>query len=198
MLVLKIILLTLLALVIITFVLTLLPISVAVKFKKSFGVRVYYCGFKIFSTHKPKKAQTESDETNEKKRKNLFKEVYKQKGLRGSVEYFSGLAAIILKKLTFVIRHISLKKLRFNLWVTGLDAAQTAVRYGEVCTALYPAFSLLSAVADCDIKRINVNADFNGKDNKVEFSFVIRSLPIFLIIAALGGFVEYKKYKGVN
>ena len=201
MIILKIILIALLSLLLLCFILLLLPLTVAISFKNTLCYKAYFCGIKLFDSakeksEKKKKAKDTSAPTPQKA--SFVKELYEKRGIKGTVEYFSHLAAIILKRVAFLLKHIKFRKLRFSLWVASGDAAQTAIDYGAVCAVVYPLFSALTTVSDCKIKSINIFAQFNSEKSKVNFSFIVRSRPLFLLIAALVGFWEYKKYKGVN
>lgn len=206
MLILKIILLTLLALLLAVILALFLPISVFFSYNKKPAVKVYYCGIPVFSTahskkeksdKKEKQTNNEKDE-NKKEKNNIFKEVYDKLGFNDTVRYFAGLLKIVVKKLGWVLKKIKIRRFTMSLAVSDSDAAQTAIQYGRICSAVYPALSLLFSVTDCKAERVDVSADFNHTSSSFSISFAVRTLPIFLIIAAVTGLWEYKKYKGVN
>lgn len=204
MLVIKIILLSLLALLLLALLALFLPVTVFFSYNKKVAVRVYYCGIPAFSTErsskkKPREEQKEEDkEKKDNDKPNFFKEVYEKLGFNGTVRYFTGLLKILLEKLGWVFKRLKIRKLRMALSVAGSDAAQTAIQYGQICSAVYPVLSLLFSVTDCKAKRVDVSADFNHTSSDFSISFVVRALPIHFAVAALTGLWEYKKYKGVN
>lgn len=53
-------------------------------------------------------------------------------------------------------------------WVVGSDdAAVTALKYGGVCAALYPAFEWIDTYFDTKIKEINIEADFSAEKDDI-------------------------------
>ena len=201
MVVLEVILWILAAIILLLLLLLILPIAVKLEYKDEFKARVKYCFIPVFSTDKVKAEPNTTEQekkTPKKKKPNIFKSIYKEKGLMGSVKYFAGLAEILINRLKYVLKHIIFRDIRFLLTVASADAAQTAINYGAVCSAVYPLFSSLFCVADCKAESIDVSADFNSEASKIEFSFEVRTLPIFLIIATITALFEYKKYKAEN
>jgi len=63
-------------------------------------------------------------------------------------------------------------------WVVGSgDAAVTALKYGGVCAALYPAFEWIDTYLDAKIKEINIEADFDAEKDDI-FAYITLKLRI--------------------
>lgn len=53
-------------------------------------------------------------------------------------------------------------------WVVGSDdAAVTALKYGGVCAALYPAFEWIDTYFDAKIREVNIEADFSAEKDDI-------------------------------
>lgn len=210
MLVLKIILISILALLLVVTLALFLPVTVFFSFDKKVVLRVYYCGISVFSTAKKKKKKPDkSDEESRPQKKekksdtkkdkpNFFKKIYDKLGFVDTVHYFAGLLKLVLLKLGWVLKRLKIRKFRLSLTVGTSDAAQTAIQYGRICSAVYPVLSMLFSIADCKAKKADISADFNHSSSNFSISFIVRALPIYFVVAALTGLWEYKKYKGVN
>ena len=92
------------------------------------------------------------------------------------------------------LRHIFIKKVNLNINVVGQDAAQTAIEYGAVCSAVYPVLSFVQGLGNVSYEKIDVKADFEGKESFISFSAKIKAKIIFILIVAYGIFSEYKKF----
>lgn len=101
----------------------------------------------------------------------------------------------ILYKFKRLIKHIVIKNTEFRLVVVGNDAADTAVKYGAVCSAVYPVLTLLAECFTFKPDAISVSAGFDKKEMdfllKTDFSVRI----IYLLIFALSAIKEYIKLK---
>lgn len=63
-------------------------------------------------------------------------------------------------------------------WVVGSgDAAVTALKYGGICAALYPAFEWIDTYLDAKIKEINIEADFDAEKDDI-FAYITLKLRI--------------------
>lgn len=199
--VLKILLFILISLIVLFLLLLFLPVSLDLDYNKKILMNVRFCGFKIFSNNKPQKQSEPSQESEKnipKNSDNFLNNIYKEKGLIGTVRYLSGLTKIIINKIKYILRFIKIRKLRFLLSVATPQASETAVIYGAVCSAVYPCFSALFSYTDCKAEKIDVSADFDSKTPDFKFSFTVSTILLILVIAVITGFLEYYKYKQEN
>ena len=104
----------------------------------------------------------------------------------------------MLERLKRQFKHIAVRRLCLDIKVASEDAATTAIEYGAVCSAVYPALSFIDSIANVKMKSINVAADFNSDKPDFGFSVIIRARILFLIIMAFGVFSEYNKFKTRN
>lgn len=193
---------------IIVFILLLLflPISVFLSVKDDFKVIVKFSGIKVFDSSKPKKEkkektkpqdtenETQKEQKKENKLVNTFKNKKEESGIVGAVRYFGEIAKIILGKLVWFLKKLKFDHIRLNLSVSSEDAADTAIMYGTICTALYPILSLITSNASVKYKEINISADFNKTAIILDLSFCVKLRLIYALVALIKGYFEYRKF----
>lgn len=181
-----------------------LPISVFIKFKDDFFLKIKFSGFKIFEI-KPEKDIKKialPDKVSDKKAENevldtskqIFLKLKEKLGFTGAVKEILRFANDVLSHIKRLLRNIKIKRVCLDITVAADDAATTAIEYGAVCAAVYPVTALLSTCADIGFKQINVKSDFDSK--KPDFQFeATASMNVFnLLIAAFKTYSEYKKF----
>ncbi len=193
-----IILYILLGIIVLVGILLLCNITVCLSYSDEFLLKVKFLNFTLFSSDKPKVKEKNKNEkkptTQTKAKKSLFKKLKEKYGFSGAVrEIFSLLndSFVHIKKF---LRHIFIKKVNLNINVVGQDAAQTAIEYGAVCSAVYPVLSFVQGLGNVGYEKIDVKADFEGKESFITFSAKIKAKIIFILIVAFGIFSEYKKF----
>lgn len=180
-----------------------IPISVYIKYNGDFFVKLKIAGIKAYEVE-PKedtedpKPDTESDKKVKKQTENAFDKLKKKHGFAGAVKEIFTLVKAVIERLKGDFRHIAIRRLCLDIKVASGDAATTAIEYGAVCTAVYPALTLIDGIANVKMKSINVAPDFNSDKSGFGFSVIIRARVLFLIIMAFGVFSEYNKFKKRN
>ncbi len=196
----------LIAILLLLFLVLFLPFSVKLSYDTEFSAKIYFCKIRIFSTDKSKKASKKENKHKFKdkqkqpkeKKKNIFLEAKDKLGFKGAVHYFGEIAKVLLDKLKWALKHIKFKDFRLNVTIASDNAANTAIRYGTVCSVAYPLLSFLFNVSDCKAKAVDISADFDEKKCKFGFSVVIRAKLIFMLVAALKILLQYKKIRDVS
>ena len=77
-------------------------------------------------------------------KKEELKQLFREDGLEGTLRLFGRLAVLAGKTAGRLLRAVTVDKLELELLVAAEDAADTAVRYGQVCGVLYPALAAIS------------------------------------------------------
>ncbi len=179
-----------------------LPLTVDVNYENEFVLKIKYSGITFFDSEKRvklKKAKKRKRKSQEKmkdnapKKENFFKKTYKQKGLLGAIQYFSKIFVLIFKKLWWVIKRFRFRKFKFNLSVATGDAANTAINYGKICSALYPTISFLETNADFKSKQININADFDKIESEFQIAASVTTRLFFWLVAAIAALFGFLK-----
>ncbi len=177
-----------------------LTVTVKISFNEDFVVTVKFAGIKVFkfNTSEPetkKEIKTaKNTKGKENKEPNIFEQLKKKYGFTKTVQIFFSFAEKLLTHIKKLLRHIKINKVILNLSVATDDAASTAIEYGVVCSSVYPVLALLSSLAEIKYKQINVSADFNSKKPQFDFKLNVTSRVIFLLIAVLKAFMEYKNF----
>lgn len=186
------------------FILLICPLSFSLVYddKFEFKIRYLFLCFKFFppkeknnkteknKKEKPKKQkskkaaqQKKSENKQEEQKENQFKNLIRQNGIEGLIELLKKVVETLLKVTEKITSHLIISKFKVNILVVGEDAADTAMKFGYVCSAVYP---LVSAV-DSHVKKCrhseNIVAGFNDSQTKVYCVLKARIKPLFLIAA---------------
>lgn len=156
----------LLALILIILLVGIIPISLIVRWHEEIK-----CTLKIglipimLYPKKPKKpkhkkknktAEPKHYKTEEKKEKNLLKE----KGLAWFVNLIKKVADLAKGALNDLFKHILIKEFMLSVKVAGEDAADTAIKYGYYCSAIYPATGLIIGAVNYKSYGVDIAPDF--------------------------------------
>lgn len=134
---------------------------------------------------KPEKEKKEENKPSEPK-KNIFKEFYENQGFGATVELIQTAAAQLGGFMGSIYRAFVIENLRLLLKVSsGDDAAQNAIKYGKVCSAVYPSMGFICS--NMKVKKYEVNAvpDFISQENKAQFALSLSVRPIKLTNAVV-------------
>ncbi len=178
-----------------------LPVALDLAYKQKFVLKLKISGITIFDNQKKskrkqkikKKKTSQNTQTKKQPKDNFFKKTYKQKGLTETVKYFAEILNMLLKKLFWVIKHFKFRKFSLDLVVATPDAANTAIQYGGICSAVYPIIAFLQTNTDFKAKSVNVSADFDKHKSQFEISFLLKTRLLFLVIAAIATLFDFSK-----
>lgn len=175
------------------FILLMCPISFYLDYAENeFKFNVYYLFFKfnvIPSKEKektaPKKKKQSGKKGSEEKSESSIRKLVNQKGISGLLELLKILLKTVSDAAVSTKKHLIIYRLDVDVIVAGDDAADTAMKYGYVCSAVYPIISFV----DSNIKKCkhseNITADFDGKDIRIHCVIRARIKALFLLKTAL-------------
>ncbi len=103
------------------------------------------------SRHKPSKAA-------ELKRE--LARNFREDGVGATLHYLGELGAIASRAVGRLLRAVTVDRLRLEMRISAADAADTAVRYGQVCAALYPALALIERAVRVRRREVRVEPNF--------------------------------------
>lgn len=176
-----------------------LPISITLKFNKELVYTVKVVGIKVFPNKKRGETQEKAEDAKiAQEPKGFFEQLKEKRGFIGAIKEILVFLKDCITPLKLFLKFVSFKNVRLSVNVVGEDAAKTAVDYGAACTAIYPLLSFVEAHANVNYKKIDVKADFEGKDSEITFSLKIKSFAIFILIFMVRIFNEYKKFSVRN
>ena len=121
--------------------------------------------------HKKKKEKKEKkqepEEPKEKKKDKKEKKpgylgrLKAKKGLSGIVSLFVEIAKLAGGLLKGLFSHIVIKRLNVGIALNSGDAASTAIMYGKLCSAVYPAVNVITAVTVCKDYQVTLEPIFD-------------------------------------
>lgn len=132
-----------------------------------------------------KKEPKKDSKPKKEKKPNLIKKFYENQGLTGLIELISATASAVNGVFKRIFKSIVIDSMHIAMRVTGEDSAKTAVNYGEVCAAVFPAMGFICSTIRVKKYRIDISPDFIGSENKAYFSAVVTVIPIKIINAAV-------------
>lgn len=187
----------LLAVVLLLVLVLLLPVTAYVSFDKKFNLKIKLAGVIVFALkpkEKIKKPAAISDKKAEKETKTVFEKIKDKNGFFGAIKEIFAFLSDCIGHLQWLFKFVRFRKICFNLTVASKNAAQTALEYGALCSVVYPVLSFFDSIANVKYKQINVESDFDNNQSNFDFSLIIKLQIIFLLVAVLKIFKEYKKF----
>lgn len=168
------------------------PFSIELVYQDEVKLKVGYI-FPIFKVlpqkPKPEKPNEKKQEKEKKpKKKNPVLEFTKKQGLDGIIELLKEITGIILKLVDIIRRHIVMKT-RLDLLVVGSDAADTAMKFGYACSAIYPLLSLIDRHTKLKKHEEYIDAGFEAEKTQVRFILKAHIIPVFVLIGAVGALI---------
>lgn len=176
-----------------------MPIVFYADFKDELFLSVRYLLVKIRllpekpkKAKKPKKKRTakEAEKKSEAKKENetskKIKEILRKTGIGGFIEIITELAKIAGRGAMGIVRHIVISRLNIEIRNGGEDAAQTAINYGYISAALYPAVSIiLNNVKKYKRACVQIFPDYDSRDTTVKCRVKLKVKLWWILSAAL-------------
>lgn len=133
-----------------------------------------------------KKAEKKAEAKKENETSKKLKEVLKKTGVGGFIEIIAELAKIAGRGTMGVVRHIVISRLDIEIRNGGEDAAQTAINYGYISAALYPAVSvILNNVKKYKSACVQIFPDYESRDTTVKCSVRLKIKLWWILSAAM-------------
>lgn len=174
-------------------VLLLCPVTFLITYKEKAAICISYLFFKIrLPSQKPKKAKKQKAKKEKPKKSDVskqLKELFGKDGLSGFLPLFSEFVKIVVKMKKQLSKAV-VSQFDVAVSVASSDAADTAVLYGKVCAAVYPAVSVLLRILKCKNYHISVSPNFAEEKTKVAAICCIRIRLWLLLSSAIGLFVR--------
>ena len=133
---------------------------------------------------KEEQSVEETTDTGEKK-VNIFVRFYNNQGFDGVIELINNAAKDLGKMFSSFKKHIVLRELYLWMTISSGDAAQTALDYGRICQKVFPALSFICTNLTVKKYDVEIEPDFIGLKNNVQFAFSVSIRPIFFINAVI-------------
>ncbi len=167
------------------------PFSIELEYMDEVKLKVGYI-FPIFKIlpqkEKPEKKKPEKEKKTKEKKKNPVLEFTKKQGLEGIIELLKEITAILLKLADTIRRHLVMKT-RLDLLVVGSDPADTAMKFGYACSAIYPLLSLIDRHTRLKRHEEYIDAGFEAEKTQVRFILKAHIMPVFVLTGAVGALI---------
>lgn len=143
---------------------------------------------------KPKKEKSPKPEKNKnevvkepkkKKQDNMFVRFYRNKGVEGVIQLIKDAASALGGMFKRIGRAFLFEELFVFLKVGKGDSSQTAIKYGETCSAVFPAMGLLVSTMRVKKYSLDIVPDFVNGNNEAKLHTKISVRPIKLINAVI-------------
>lgn len=176
------------------------PVKVCIRYNKSFFCRLHIGFVRIIlyppvpKKKKAKKKKAEQQRSAPKKEEKKENGFIKELGLSGVVNLFTKLIELASGVLKDLFAHIIIKSFELSIKVAGKDAADTAIKYGKVCSVVYPLTSALIRSMKYTHYGVDILPDFNeNAESKVEFFATLKTRVFhFAAILVKHGFKALK------
>ena len=175
-----------------------IKVSVTAEYADSFSLDVQWLFIKLHifpqteeqkakrEAKKAKKEEKKEEDKPSEPKKNIFKEFYENQGFGATVELIQTAAAQLGGFMGSIYRAFVIENLKLLLKVSsGDDAAQNAIKYGKVCSAVYPSMGFICSNMKVKKYEVNVVPDFISQENKAQFALSLSVRPIKLTNAAV-------------
>lgn len=186
-----------------------LKLVIAYNGKKQLGFKVKYLflsfggkkkkpeSIKAEGTAKPEKKKKPSKFVKRIKKKfglDVLETELKQGGFADKVSQITALVMLFAGQIKWIFSKLRVDLLKVLILCGGNDAADTAIDYGIVCSAVYPMAGYLSANINMkdNAENIQIGCNFDG-ETSLEFELIISIRTIHLLTAlinALGDIAE--------
>lgn len=193
-----IVLYILLAIIVLIAAVLSIKVSLIADYSKSFHLNVKYLFLDIpvypQGEKKPKKEKEKKEEETppaeeEQKAKkggpNPIKTFMNNEGVSGVIGLINDAVRILKGFFGSIFRHVVFDQLFLTIVVAGRDAADTAIKYGRVSSAVFPQLGYICSHMKVKEYDADVSPDFLADVSTAEFHFKISFRPIFLVGAAL-------------
>ena len=128
---------------------------------------------------KPIKKKASTEKTSSQLRE--LKELLLQDDLWGTVAFLQRMAKLAVQAANRARKAVTVDRLSLELLVAADDAADTAVRYGQVCSAVYPAVAALEQAVRVRKRHLRVEPNFLLEQSGVRFEVRVH-VTVFRLI----------------
>ena len=134
---------------------------------------------------KPKEESEVVPEPKKKKQDNMFVRFYKNRGVNGVVQLLKDVAKAVGGMFRRIGRAFLIEELIISMTVGAGDSAETAIKYGKVCSGAFPAMGLIVNTMRVKKYNLEINPDFIYGKTSAKLHTKISVRPIKLINAVI-------------
>ncbi|MBQ2847959.1 MAG: DUF2953 domain-containing protein [Clostridia bacterium] len=134
---------------------------------------------------KPKEQSEIIKEPKKKKQDNMFVRFYRNRGVAGVVQLLKDAAKAVGGMFKRIGRAFLFEELYISMTVGKGDSAETAIKYGETCSAAFPAMGLIVSTMRVKKYNLEINPDFIYGKSSARLHTKASVRPIKLINAVI-------------
>ena len=139
-----------------------------------------------------KKAEAEGKKK-KKKKPNFIVSLMKKEGVSGLIELLKDILRILKGLMKKITDHLVISKMDLQIAVGSEDAAQTAILYGRLCSAVYPLINLIASHVKKCRHRERIAPVFTSEKTRIMFVMKVRILPFFILSGAVQAGLRFLK-----
>ena len=185
------------AIVLLIVLLLLMPVGFRAAYQKELKavLRIGFVSVPVYPPKpkkKKKKQKEKSPEQTKQKDKQPAKKkpgIIKEKGMAWLIDTLRRAAALAAGALKSFFKHLIIRRLNISISYHGENADDTAVKYGMLCLAVYPAVSILVRTADCKRYGVDISPNFNDGETSqyaVDIDLYIRVVWVLGLVLRYG------------
>ena len=167
-----------------------MPVNFCINYDKKWDIEIKILGlkFKIPSF----KSKNKKNKNTGSASKNIFQSL-KSRGWMYSIKYIHSVILLIGKTVKIFLRKIKIKYLGLKISVSGEDAFETAIKYGQASGIIYPAMNCLKESLNIKEFNLSVEPDFKSFQSTFFFKIHFKS-NIFNLLVVTMGFIKSYSY----
>lgn len=119
------------------------------------------------------------------KKENIITRYYHNQGIPGFIELLSGVCSSLGGMFGRIFKAFIIDELLISMRVGTDDSAKTAIKYGKICSAVFPALGVISTKMRLRKHNCEIIPDFIYGENSLKFHVKLSIVPRRLIGAVL-------------
>ena len=158
----------------------LVPVTGRITYDGTLTARIRVCGVSVPLYPRPSKAETapagkqRRAKADKPSKWEELKELLKQDDVEGTLHFLSGVARLAGRTVGRLLRSITVTDLHLQMLIATGDPADTAQRYGQVCSVLYPTLELIGHKVRVRRRSLRVEPNFLLEQSCARFDIRVR------------------------
>ncbi|MDP4119737.1 MAG: DUF2953 domain-containing protein [Bacillota bacterium] len=167
----------------------LLPVNLIITYKTEIEAKLKVLFFTYYLIQKKRKPKTSSEKQLKKSKEmakpSFLSEVWEKKGLEGILDLlktFASVSKTVYKSLT---NYVVIKNMKVFISVGGDDAADVAIKYGYVCSAVFTSTGIIIANFKTKSHDIKIKPNYYSEETEIDCCIHGKIRVIFILISSI-------------
>lgn len=186
-----------LALVLLLLLILISPLRIKIHFEEKLYITVRFWFFKYtFNTDEEDDYKEDITEikSDKKNKKQVDKGILNQNGLPGFIDLLGEMLKLANDTFSGLFARFIIDNIELNIQVCGDDAANTAIKYGAVCSTVYPIVSVFARREKTRNYNLNISPNYIAKKTTIYFDFIGHAKIIDILSTSLLPFIRFIKF----